>query len=269
VLHHVLQRWHVVHTAVDSAAAALVALEHAARTGRPFDLALLDCQMPAVDGLELARRITGNPALGRPVLVMLTSQGERATPAQMQKAGLFACEFKPISEARLHDLLARALGNKPAPATPPPSAPRPSARTGPAAANTSGAPRVLVAEDNSVNQKVAMRFLKSIGQPATLVTNGQEAIDALRRHPYELVFMDVQMPVLDGLEATRLIRKAQAAGDPAFPKTLRIVAMTANALSGDREICLGAGMDDYIPKPLTPEAVSSVLDRYLAPSGSA
>ncbi|HLP01267.1 MAG TPA: response regulator, partial [Opitutaceae bacterium] len=143
---------------------------------------------------------------------------------------------------------------------PPPAAGAPAVPAAP------GAPRVLVAEDNPVNQKVAMRFLKSIGQSATLVTNGQEALEELRRHPYELVFMDVQMPIIDGLEATRLIRKAQAEGDPLIPAKLHIVAMTANALSGDREICLGAGMDDYIPKPLSPESVGAMLERYLGPA---
>ncbi|MFT3831242.1 MAG: response regulator [Opitutaceae bacterium] len=265
VLHHVLQRWRVVHATVDSAAAALAALAHAARSGHPYDLALLDHQMPSVDGLELARRITADPALGRPVLIMLTSQGERATAAQMQLSGLAACEFKPISESRLHDLLVRALGQRPPPAAAPAATPSSSAPPSPA---TTGAPRVLVAEDNAVNQKVAMRFLKSIGQPATLVTNGQEALEELRRHPYELVFMDVQMPIIDGLEATRLIRKAQAEGDPLIPAKLHIVAMTANALSGDREICLGAGMDDYIPKPLSPESVSAMLERYLGPAAT-
>jgi len=115
-----------------------------------------------------------------------------------------------------------------------------------------------------VNQKVAMRYLQSIGRSATLVVNGQEAIVALHRQPYDLIFMDVQMPVLDGLEATRRIRKAQKAGDPALSPTLRIVAMTANALTGDREICLNAGMDDYISKPLTPEAVNAIIEKYLA-----
>ncbi len=263
VLHHVLHRWRVAHCTVDSAAAALSELEHAVRSGRPYDLVLLDHQMPSVDGLELARQITADTALGRPVLIMLTSQGERATAAQMRQGGLAACEFKPISEARLHDLLVRALGHKPLP-TPPVAAPDPLPPAGPPArADSNAAPRVLVAEDNPVNQKVAMRFLKSIGEPATLVTNGQEALEELRRHPYELVFMDVQMPILDGLEATRLIRQAQAEGDPTIPARLNIVAMTANALSGDREICLGAGMDDYIAKPLSPDAVNAIIERYL------
>ena len=145
-------------------------------------------------------------------------------------------------------------------ATPIPAAAAPAQ---PTASEEASIPRILVAEDNAVNQKVAMRDLKSIGRAATLVVNGQEAIEALHRQRYDLIFMDVQMPVLDGLEATRLIRKAQAAGDPAISPNLRIVAMTANALTGDREICLGAGMDDYISKPLTPEAVTAIIERYL------
>ncbi len=269
VLNHLLQRWRVVHAAVDSAEAALRELERAVTAREPYDLVVLDHQMPGTDGAELARRISQHPGLGRPAMVMLTSQGERLPAATQTEVGLYACEFKPISEARLLDILRRAIGtlegrtqaarSRPAAQSAPHHAPR-------SAEVHAGAPRILVAEDNAINQKVAMRYLKSIGQPATLVANGQEAIDELRRHPYDLVLMDVQMPILDGLAATRAIRQAQAAGEPTIPQTLRIVAMTANALSGDREICLNAGMDDYIPKPLTPESVSAMVDKYLGPS---
>ena len=258
VFHHVLLRWQIEHSAVDSGAAALRELERAAQAGQRYDVLLLDHQMPTMDGVELARLVAANPALGRPAMIMLTSQGERLPATLQSEIGLSACEFKPISEARLHDTIRRALGSRDAP-------PETAASTATRPAAPGAAARILVAEDNPINQKVAMRFLRSIGQPATLVANGQEALDELRRHSYELVFMDVQMPVLDGLETCRLIRKAQAAGDPTFPLSLRIVAMTANALSGDREICLAAGMDDYISKPLTPESVVAMIDRYLRP----
>jgi two-component system, sensor histidine kinase and response regulator len=270
VFHHILDAWHVIHSAADSAAAALLELQSAATAARPYELILLDQQMPQTDGLTLAHTIATTPDLGHPAIILLTSQGERPPAKQLRQLGISACEFKPISEARLQDMMQRAIAPKP-PETPDPApanataAPSPaaSAPIQPTASEEASIPRILVAEDNAVNQKVAMRFLKSIGRAATLVVNGQEAIDALHRQRYDLIFMDVQMPVLDGLEATRLIRKAQAAGDPAISPNLRIVAMTANALTGDREICIGAGMDDYISKPLTPEAVTAIIERYL------
>jgi len=113
-----------------------------------------------------------------------------------------------------------------------------------------------------VNQKVALQYLKNAGCPADLVANGQEALEAVQRYPYKLVLMDVQMPVMDGLQTARLIRKAQAAQEPGFAREIRIVAMTANAMAGDRELCLAAGMDDYVAKPLTPAGVKAVLDKY-------
>ena len=258
VFHHILLRWQLAHEAVDSAAAALRELTRAVAARQPYDLVLLDHQMPEMDGLDLARTIHGSPALGQPVLILLTSQNERPAPEQMREIGLAACEFKPISEIRLRDTLQRALGHSAAAIIPSATTP-----LEPSAAVT--APRILVAEDNPVNQKVAMRFLKTLGHPASLVANGQEALDALRQQSFDLVFMDVQMPVMDGLEATRAIRKAQAAGESGFDPGLMIVAMTANALSGDREICLAAGMDDYISKPLTPESVRAILEKYLKP----
>ncbi len=254
IFRHTLTRWGMHYDEVDSAAAALRELTRAAAAQQPYTLLLLDQQMPEVDGLSLARTVHSMPSLGRPVMVMLTSQDERPPEATMREIGLFACEFKPISEARLRDLLQRALATAPQPGA---------AATAPAAATTPHQARILVAEDNAVNQKVALRFLKGLGYTPALVTNGQEALDALARDPFDLVLMDVQMPVLDGLEATRAIRAKEAESAPGFTHRIPIVAMTANALSGDREICLAAGMDDYVPKPLTPDTVAAVLRRLV------
>jgi len=259
VFRHSLEQWGTVHTEVDSGAAALHELTRAIAAGTPFELVILDHQMPELDGLGLARAISATPTLGHPAMVMLTSQDERPPAEQLKACRIFACEFKPISETRLHDLLQRALctsGVAPqAQPNQPPQAP-------PARAS-----RILVAEDNPVNQKVALRFLKGLGHTTTLAANGQEAIDLLRHHPFDLVFMDMQMPVVDGLDATRAIRKAEATG--ALPSAhIPIVAMTANALTGDREICIEAGMDDYVSKPLTPDAISAVLDRLLPPQST-
>jgi signal transduction histidine kinase/CheY-like chemotaxis protein len=260
--HHALERWKVRHVCVDSADAAMQELRRAAAK-EPYELVLLDRHMPGTEGLTLARMIKADSTLGGPLLVLISSDGERLTPAQMKENGLSACEFKPIPAGRLRDLIVRVLempvsapAQKPAAATPTP----------PAGPET---PRILVAEDNRVNQKVAQQYLKNAGFSTTVVGNGQEAIDALRQYPYELVLMDVQMPVLDGLEATRRIRHAQADREPGFARVIRIVAMTANAMAGDRELCLAAGMDDYTAKPLTPSGIKTVLDNYLRPSDSA
>jgi signal transduction histidine kinase/DNA-binding response OmpR family regulator len=259
-LHHALERWKVRHETVDSADAAMRELRRAAG-GDAYELVLLDRHMPGTDGLTLARMIAGDPGLGGPLLALISSDGERLTPAQLKEFGLAACEFKPLPTTRLRELILRLL-------TKPSSRPAPQpAAAAPASPVITGAPRIIVAEDNRVNQKVALQYLKNAGFAATVVANGQEAIDALRQYPYELVLMDVQMPVLDGMEATRRIRQAQAAREPGFAREIRIVAMTANAMAGDRELCLAAGMDDYTPKPLTPSGIKIVLENHLRSSG--
>jgi CheY-like chemotaxis protein len=123
--------------------------------------------------------------------------------------------------------------------------------------------RILVAEDNPVNQKVTLLQLRNLGYSADVVNNGREAVEAVQRKAYALVLMDAQMPEMDGIAATRRIRTGQAAGEPGFPAELRIIAMTANAMNGDRETYLNAGMDDYLPKPVKPESLREVLARYL------
>jgi len=252
VYHLLFERWQVHHACADSAAAALIELERAAQASHPYELVLLDHHMPEADGIDLSRQIRARPSLGHPALVMLTSQDQRPPADRLATHHIYACEFKPISEHRLRDLLCRALSS--------------AKKTEPTAANTTGPIatrlRILVAEDNPVNQKVAIRFLTGLGHEAVLVANGQQAIDRLAQEAFDLVFMDVQMPVLDGLAATRAIRQAQAASHEPSRHTC-IVAMTANALSGDREACLAAGMDDYVAKPLTPTSVNAVIERLL------
>jgi CheY-like chemotaxis protein len=210
--------------------------------------------------------IRADPGLGRPVLVLISSNGDHLTPEQMREYDLAASEFKPIPTSRLRELILRVLVQRSITAQPQQPVAAGPVVVSPAALE---APRILVAEDNRVNQKVALQYLKNAGYAATVVSNGQEAIDALRQHPYELVLMDVQMPVLDGLEATRQIRQAQAAHEPGFNREIRIVAMTANAMAGDRELCIASGMDDYTSKPLSPNGIKIVLENYLRPPGSA
>ncbi len=225
---------------------------HVVDTSPPFDLAILDMQMPGRDGLALARDLHARFEDGRSSrypLVMLSSLGEHPTAAQ----GLFkAWMTKPVKKDVLYNSLGRILGS---------STPNvhDTADLMTPAPSGSVALRVLLAEDNVVNQKVALRMLERLGVRADVVTTGQEAVDALRRAPYDLILMDVQMPVMDGLEATQHIRSTLPP-----ERQPHIVAMTANAMEGDRERCLEAGMNDYIAKPVRPENLAEVIQRRTA-----
>jgi signal transduction histidine kinase/response regulator of citrate/malate metabolism len=250
-----LTNWGAQHQIVDSAAAALAALRHAG-PGRPFELVLLDYHMPGTDGMQLAVAIVADRSFPTPALVMLTSRGERLTQARMDEAGLAACELKPLHPERLHRTLGRVLGARQAHRNQPveAAAPAPVAVT---------LPLVLAVEDNPVNQKVVRLMLSKLGFAVDIAANGQEAIAALRRKSYVVVLMDEHMPIMDGFATTRYIRQAQAAGTHGFPPGLRIIAMTANAMNGDREACIAAGMDDYMSKPVKTEVLREMLARYL------
>ncbi len=275
--HHLLKRWNTVTASVDGATAAIEALTRAAAGGKPYELVLLDQHMPEIDGLALSRVITDEPAFGRPVLALLSSDNERLTAEQLAGYGIAAAEHKPIPAMRLRSLILRLLAPTSTeratanlasgkPLEPQVKAPTALTLVQGASGETQSADTnnlVLVVEDNLVNQKVAQKLLKKMGYPVDIANNGKEALDALRKHPYQLVFMDIQMPVMDGLEATQMIRKAQAAEEPGFAREIRIVAMTANAMSGDRELCLSVGMDDYITKPLRPDLIRGMITKYL------
>jgi signal transduction histidine kinase/DNA-binding response OmpR family regulator len=249
-------------TSVESGITALQEIARATDAREPYELVLLDHHLPGMDGLALAREIRRDRKLAQPVMVMLSSHDVPLTAAEMGRDGISACDLKPIPLARLRKLLLRALGTKLAEEAVAPAIPIDGPRSLP-----QDAPRVLVAEDNIVNQKVAIRMLASVGYHVDVVGNGRECVEALRVGQHTLVFMDVQMPEMDGLEATQHIRRAQAAREPGFEREIRIIAMTANAMSGDRELCLAAGMDDYVAKPLTPAALRAALDRGTAVKG--
>jgi signal transduction histidine kinase/DNA-binding response OmpR family regulator len=259
--------WGCVHECAESAAAAMAAMQTAQRAGRPFGLVVLDHHMPGTDGLGLARAIRAEPELVQPVMVLLTSRGQRLPPDEMARHGLAACEMKPVHPEKLRGSLARAMATVPQPEESGGGVRAEKSGPGADAAGTGEGReerRILVAEDNPVNRKVTVLQLRNLGFAADVAENGREALTAVRRQTYALVLMDVQMPEMDGLEATRQIRAAQTARDPGVPARLPIVAMTANAMSGDRELCLAAGMDDYLAKPVRPTALGAVLKRYLA-----
>ena len=211
--------------------------------GERFDLALLDHQMPEMDGIALAERLRQRRSGDELRLVLLTSVGLAADDA---RADFAAALTKPVKQSQLFDTLLRVVADQPAPASSPPAAYD--------AGLAARAPlQILLAEDNPVNQKLTLLMLGKFGYRADVAGNGREAVAALVRQRYDAVLMDVHMPVMDGYEATRAIRRGDA--DP------WIVAMTANALEGDREACLAAGMDDYISKPIRPEALAAALSR--------
>jgi signal transduction histidine kinase/DNA-binding response OmpR family regulator len=239
---------------------ALQALYRARNAGDPFRAAILDMQMPGMDGAELARAIKADETLKDIPLLLLTSLGQRGDARKMEKIGFAAYLTKPARQSELFGCLSAVLAD--------------TAETQPVQSIVTrhtirelrrGALRILLAEDNITNQLVALGILKKMGLHADVVANGAEALKALETIPYDLVLMDVQMPEMDGIEATRQIR------DPLSTVSnhgIPVIAMTAHAMQGDRERCLDAGMNDYITKPVDPEALAEVLGRWLPKSAS-
>jgi CheY-like chemotaxis protein/nitrogen-specific signal transduction histidine kinase len=228
------------------------------KAGEPFDLGILDMQMPGMDGVMLAAEIRKLPATASMPLVLLTSMGMRRDDSETARAAFASCLTKPIKPNQLYEVLIRALsGAKPAKRTAPVS------KLDPTLASRLPL-RVLLCDDNVVNQKVALRLLQQMGYRADLAANGGEALTALDKKPYDLVFMDVMMPEMDGLQATAAIRERQRQRSqfPHYKSPIIIVAMTANAMQGDREKCLAAGMDDYIAKPVRPEDMRAIVERW-------
>jgi PAS domain S-box-containing protein len=259
ILERYLANWGALTESVVDGRSALDALRCALRAENPFALAILDLQMPEMDGLELAERISGDQALADTRLMMLSSMGHPGAGAR--RAGIAISLLKPVRQSLLRDAVVKVLGRTPKGAgigIPEPPAAEPAPK--PEAAYRA---RVLVAEDNPVNQTVAVAMLRRLGIDADLVENGQLAIEALAAHePYDLVLMDVQMPVLGGLEATRRIRDA-CDGQDAIP----IIAMTAAASNSDRDACLAAGMNDFVAKPFERAQLESVLRQWLPAYG--
>ena len=235
------------------------------RAGESFDLAILDMQMPGMDGLMLAGEIRKLPGGSSLPLVLLTSVGVRSDSADFASAALAGCLTKPIKPGQLHEILLRVMSGSKAAA---PEAPATSTKLDPTLASRLPL-RVLLCDDNVINQKVAARLLKQMGYRADIAANGLEALQALERQPYDLVFMDVMMPEMGGFEATRIIRERQSQQSqfPNYKSSIIIIAMTASAMQGDREKCLAAGMDDYLAKPVRLEDVRAVVERWAPLAG--
>jgi len=254
VLTEQVGRWGMTAAVAASGPAALEALTAAARGNEPFELILLDANMPGMDGFEVAAEVLKQPELAGATVMMLTSSGESRDQARCAELRIAAYLTKPVYAADLLAAIERAVGVTPATAAP---------RVGDAKAGAlaMGAgvrlARILLVEDNVVNQRVASGLLTRRGHQVTVVQNGREAMERLDEEAFDLVLMDLQMPVMGGIEATVAIRlRERATGG-----RIRIVAMTAHAMSTDRERCLAAGMDGYLSKPIDPKALFSTVEQ--------
>ena len=261
ILDHYLTNWNIPHQAASDPTSALDMLRDAALAGTPFNLVLLDLAMPQTDGLMLAERIQRNDRFGRPKMILLSSLGGHVDPHALRDAGLDGFLTKPVRQSKLFDTMMTVLRGKGQKVSTcldsyllrkSPIPPQPLKSEG------SERYRVLLVEDNPVNQKTAYILLKKLGYDVDLAENGRQAIAKVMENLYDIVFMDVQMPEMDGLEAVRRIRHLE--GDICHTP---IVAMTAHAMAGDREKCIEAGMDDYLSKPIDREALAAVLQKWL------
>jgi two-component system sensor histidine kinase/response regulator len=253
IMTHYAHMWKMRCQCVGSGEEALRVMR-ASALDDPFELVIVDMQMPHMDGLMLARAIKNDPLTARAQLVMLTSLGHHLDPAELKAAGIEACVLKPVQQARLLERLTEVLSGS---LTKWAEAVRASGKLPRISAASRHQVNILVAEDNRINQMVALGLLQKLGYAADLAPNGLEVLAAMQRKPYDIVLMDCQMPELDGYETTRRIRADQRVHVP------RIIAMTANALRGEEERCLGAGMDDYLSKPVRLETLRATLERWL------
>jgi CheY-like chemotaxis protein len=258
MLAHTLAKWKMRASFAENGASALEILK---TSSKPFQLVLTDVHMPEMDGFELTARIRKTSET--PTIVMLTSGSHAGDIERSRQLGVAAHLVKPIAMKDLRAAILRALGPSAKPAPSPASAPIPlpaAAAVRRAAPSRSQGLRILLVEDNIVNQKVATGLLEHEGHSVTVASNGREAVEAVDGEAFDLVFMDVQMPEMDGIEATAMIRERERGSGGRLP----IVAMTAHAMKGDKERCLAAGMDGYVTKPIRRQILLESIDQALA-----
>jgi len=255
ILQRQLQSWRLKVTPVEGGAQALMVMTQAVEDGLPFDLAILDMHMPEMDGLQLAQEMKRLFPLADTRLIMLTSASWGGGVDERNAAGILRCINKPLRQSELLDVISTVLvgvsaGQQKKPKVDPNPEPAPF---------THLRAQVLLAEDNPVNQEVAKAMLSQLGVQVRVAENGEKALALLHSHDFDLVLMDCHMPVLDGFESTAAIREREAGGSTRLP----IIALTANAMEGDRDRCLAAGMDDYLAKPYSLVQLKATLSRWL------
>lgn len=256
ILENQLESWGMIRSSTDNGLDGLDILNSAAEDDSPYDLVVLDMHMPGMDGLEVARQIKSHPAIAKLKIALLTSVGLRGDAQLARQIGIQAYLTKPVRQTDLYCCL-KALASNDSDQGAPQFLTRYNLRV----QRTKLTARILVAEDNCVNQKVAVSMLKKLGCRVDLATNGREAVSAYQSTPYDLIFMDCQMPVMDGYEATAEIRSLENCNQAEKP--IPIIALTANALIGDKDKCLSIGMDDYLSKPFKQEQIISILNNWL------
>jgi PAS domain S-box-containing protein len=253
ILEEMIGNWRMKPVAAANGPAAIDALQRAHKNGAPFRLVLLDGHMPGMDGFEVAARVKQDPQLHGAEVILLTSAGRSEDVARAKAVGVAATLSKPVKQSELWDAIATAL-NVPGRQKSRASSLSAAAKTRARAARQPL--RVLLAEDNPVNQEVALRLLEGRGHSVIVAENGRQALTAIERHKFDLVLMDVQMPEMGGLEATQLIREKEKSTGEHLP----ILAMTAHAMQGDRERCIAAGMDGYLAKPIDPKSFLQTVE---------
>jgi PAS domain S-box-containing protein len=262
ILHQQLRLWGIKDDHATSSTEALAKLQASAHGGDPYPLLIIDSELADMDGLTLAQTVKNEPTLALTRIVMLTTLLNRLNPAVMQATGISACLVKPVRQARLFDCLVSVMSASGA-ASAQPSQPGDEGFQSSGDAVSARNVRVLLAEDNPVNQQVALKQLKRLGFSADSVSNGIEVLSALQRVPYDIILMDCQMPDMDGYEVTRRIRQGGSDSYIHLRASPYIIALTANALQGDRERCLALGMNDYLSKPLHLRELEAALQRAL------
>jgi len=256
ILEGMLKRWEMKSRSVEGGEEALAQLSAAREAGEPYALILTDMHMPKMDGFALVERIRQRPELSTATIMMLTSAGHRGDAARCQELGVAAYLLKPIRQSELREAIARVLGAREQEGAIP-LITRFSLQD---ARDPASVLRVLLAEDNPVNQLLASRLLEKRGHRVVVAANGREALAALEKESYDLVLMDIQMPEMDGLEATAAIREKEKGSGIHQP----VIAMTAHAMKGDRERCLAGGMDGYLSKPIRLQELDELLEAYVA-----
>ena len=271
IIQHQASLWGMQVDEAVCATTALKAMQTAVEQKMPYDLAVIDMQMPDIDGITLAGQIKANSAIAFIPLVMLTTTNQRESAQQSLNIGFAAYLVKPVKASRLLDMIMTILGSEL------------EVKQQQAASSNQEAQvknlehssnhicfdscflqpklRILLAEDNLVNQKVALKQLQSLGYSADVAVNGQEVLQLLEKNPYDLILMDCQMPILDGLETTKVIHSWQESRFASLRRPV-VVAMTANAMKEDKQMCLDAGMDDYLSKPVIKEKLLVTLERW-------